>query len=138
MKKIKLLILVFGLFAAQVALAVQLPSTSYSSSSVSVDNSGIFTTPSGITVTGTFSSLGAGSQECDAACQAAFADCMEKGSGFDTCAAAQETCMKECQGDDDTPLGPAPIDGGLWILLTLAVISGAVTVISSKISCNKK
>lgn len=124
MKKLKLLILAYGLLAAQVAVAVTLPTTSYSGTSSQVGTDGVFTSTSGSMITGSFNALGAGTAECDAACQAAFNTCMSGGGDLETCGEAQTTCMKECQGDDDTPLGPdSPIEGGLWILLAMAVVT---------------
>lgn len=128
MKRLKLLILALGLLTAPMVLAVTLPTTSYSDTYTQMSADGVFTSATGTMYTSSFGALGDGSTvACEEACQAAFDACMAAGTKtFDECGEEQLTCMDAC-GEDDTPLGPdSPIEGGLWILLTLALATCVV------------
>lgn len=147
MRNIKFLILAFGLLAAQWVLAVQLPSTSYNANESDVTMGGMYSYGTGVMFKGSFRSLGAyescrasaGVDDCSDCCYSNYAsgwisECAGSEDPAECVAAKNQACVDECKGDDDTPLGPgSPIEGGLWILLMLAIISGVSTVMFGRV-----
>jgi len=145
MKKLKLMALGLMFLMIQSAVAVTLPSTSYAPAQQygggSSESSVVFS--SGSTVSGSFLSLGDGGYqgECTGAAPGTGAQCetccttnynVETCMGGDyskysECAALYQTCYDACMQ------GPSlPLDGGLSILLVLALGSGAFRVFRKK------
>lgn len=133
MRKIKFVILVFGLLVAQCVSAVRLPQGPSGAYSPAMNDDGYsesFSSPYGTTFTGTFSALGEGSYDkckpgsikgrttSGAACE----DCCADNYGDED---DMTPCINYCYGDSQ-PL--SPIDGGWWFLIVLAVLGAAFSV----------
>lgn len=136
MIKLKLMALGLMFLMIQSAVAVTLPSSSYTPFSNDNEPSGVVF-GSGSTVGGSSSSLGlfGGYQgECDnqptgncEGCCTTYYDieaCLESGTPYEECRATYSSCIKACEGG-----GSLPLDGGLSILLVLALGTGAVRAI---------
>ncbi len=129
MKKLKFLILTLGLIAAQGMLAVTLPSTSYSEYG-GVSSNDEYQIYTGTSITGRFYALGDGDggvYGCkNYADKGSCSDCCDGKLNEDTATDEDyRKCADECRGQDIDPL---PIEGGLWILLTLAIMSGILNI----------
>ena len=128
MKTLKFLILALGLIAAQGAVAVTLPSTSYNpysggGSSYEAEPSGqLITLPSS-----SFRSLGAGepvwcsdqtpgTTACSDCCYEAVIACYSGGGEESECDANNLECTRYCDGHS------LPLDAPLWALILLFVI----------------
>ncbi|MDY6374191.1 MAG: hypothetical protein SPK91_07275 [Bacteroidales bacterium] len=132
MKRLKFLIVVLGLFTAQVMFAVTLPTTSYSEYYSSSDNVGgsVSIYGSGSVIEGSFQQLGDAAEKCPGDGNGkTTADPPEFCS--DCCAKAfpapqfedREQCVYACMR------GPAvPLDAPLWFMLALAAAGAAFSV----------
>lgn len=137
MKNLKFLITVMAMFVAGVALAVQLPSTSYTPVDVNTYSDEIFTT--GTMYKGGFYALGetscaAGSEtECSSCCESELGTsscidaCGEDVTCMETCLASVQTCVETCMKGDKDPLdGDSPLDeSAMLLILFSALILGA-------------
>ncbi|MCQ2370198.1 MAG: hypothetical protein MJ007_06960 [Paludibacteraceae bacterium] len=141
----KLLFIGIVVLMVQSLGAVTLPSTSYSSYQSSTPSTGgSFITDAGTMVTGSYATLSAAADffsECinstDKSSQERFACCSESTRSCFASCSGDKSCMDECAAESATcgeaePLGPAPIDGGLGILLVLSVLTGAVSLYKSR------
>jgi len=141
MKKLKLMALGLMFLMIQNAVAVTLPSTSYTPYAGGGSESSEVVFSSGSMISGSYSSLGTvdpgvctTSEPSVPAYESNCSDCCdihvlgpcedEKGTNCDE---LNVTCINSCmQG------GSLPLDGGLSILLALALGSGAVRVLRKK------
>ena len=127
MKTLKFLILALGLIIAQGAVAVTLPSTSYSPYSIG----GVYEAePSGQMVTlpsSAFSSLGEGeptwcanqtpgTTACSDCCSEAVIACYSSGEEESVCDANNLECTRYCDGHS------LPLDAPLWFVVMSVVI----------------
>ena len=130
MKKLKFLILVLGMIAAQGVLAVQLPSSSYSevpsyeSSGEVVLNSGVTFPKSSFLQLGTIDYNECTSkstfQDCEHCCRQKVIDCYGDSSIGDK--SECNTLSSECNDGCGRSL---PLDAPLWFMLLLALGGGA-------------
>lgn len=153
MKRLKFLIVVLGLFAVHGAVAVTLPSTSYSPSDMNgeYNNDAILYNNVDSRISGSFIALRAadetscqtddpGVPKSGSSCE----DCCKTASGVegcvDTCMAQEGADIDECQNSCNESTGyktcvngceqgaSLPLDAPLWFMLALAALGTVVTL----------
>lgn len=150
MKRLKILILALGLIMAQGALAVTLPTTSYSPYSTSE------ITYDGMDATGVqfssmkFSALGSSEwgdacvaesggvgniSACQSCCERKFYECCPNGEcedeEYEQCKQLSRDCNNECGRS-------LPLDGGEWVLLTLLAMAMVGRIVCSMIKSKQR